>query len=207
MVTPVMRVGSQSRGEATRSDILDVARRAFAEHGYHGTGIADIQAATGLTKGAFYHHYRSKEDLALAIIEQAKSDYDAHLIGPSMAGDSPGKRVAALIDKAVELNLQPAWCNCQMLMTLAAELTAADDRLRQAVQGMHAAMFELLREQLEAAHAAGELNPGIEPAGAAQWIGNTLAGLLLAKKLDTARVEPHAVMDMLKRAILKPAGK
>ncbi|MBN1509021.1 MAG: helix-turn-helix transcriptional regulator, partial [Sedimentisphaerales bacterium] len=47
----------QSRGQTTKADILQVARQLFSEHGYHKTGIADIQEATGLTKGAFYHHF------------------------------------------------------------------------------------------------------------------------------------------------------
>ena len=55
------------RGEATRRHILDVAALAFAENGYRGISLNDIVRETGLTKGAFYFHFPSKEALAIAV--------------------------------------------------------------------------------------------------------------------------------------------
>ena len=58
-----MATGSgQQRGRATRADIVNVARRLFSEHGYHQTGISDIQAATGLTKGCLLYTSPSPRD-------------------------------------------------------------------------------------------------------------------------------------------------
>lgn len=61
----------QSRAATTRQRILDVAVDLFVENGYTETGLKDITRATNLTTGAFYYHFRSKEELADAIIEQA----------------------------------------------------------------------------------------------------------------------------------------
>ena len=50
--------------EETVRKILDVAERLFAERGYERTTMADIVAGLeGLTKGAVYHHFRSKEEI------------------------------------------------------------------------------------------------------------------------------------------------
>lgn len=46
-----------------RAELLDVAQRLFLSRGYERTTINDVITATGLSKGAFYHHYKSKEDL------------------------------------------------------------------------------------------------------------------------------------------------
>lgn len=203
-------VKSQSgrqRGQATRKDIIGVARRLFSEHGYHNTGIADIQQATGLTKGAFYHHFRSKEELALAILDVAQADYAKHLIGPAMARSSPGDRLEALLDGAVELNSRPEWCNCQMMVTLCAELTASNGRLREAVQEMQLGLFEVWRSQIAEARDAGQLDESIDPETAAQWVMSTMAGLLLARKLGTARVAPEAIIQMMKHALLSKPGE
>jgi TetR/AcrR family transcriptional regulator, transcriptional repressor for nem operon len=49
-----------------RARILDAAMRVLRTSGYEGSSVDDICAAAGVTKGAFFHHFRSKEDLALA---------------------------------------------------------------------------------------------------------------------------------------------
>ena len=58
---------TQQRGEVTRSHILDVAGELFAERGYDATSVADICARAGVTKGAFYHHFESKQAVFLEL--------------------------------------------------------------------------------------------------------------------------------------------
>lgn len=59
----------------TRTSIMDAAQEQILEKGYGGTSIDAILAQTGVTKGSFFHHFPSKEDLAFAIIERyADSD-------------------------------------------------------------------------------------------------------------------------------------
>jgi AcrR family transcriptional regulator len=53
-----------------REELVDCAQRLFLGRGYEKTTINDVIAATGLSKGAFYHHFRSKEDLLQAIAER-----------------------------------------------------------------------------------------------------------------------------------------
>lgn len=60
----------RQRTEATRLALLDSARRIFARDGFEASRIEDIAAATGHTRGAFYAHFSSKEDLFFALLEQ-----------------------------------------------------------------------------------------------------------------------------------------
>ena len=60
----------QQRTEATRRALLDAARRIFARDGFEASRIEDIAGATGHTRGAFYAHFSSKEDLFFALFEQ-----------------------------------------------------------------------------------------------------------------------------------------
>ncbi len=53
-----------------REELIDCAQRLFLSRGYEKTTINDVIAATDLSKGAFYHHFRSKEDLLEAITER-----------------------------------------------------------------------------------------------------------------------------------------
>src|ERR1700746_636187 len=49
-----------------RTRLLDAAMQALRGQGYSATSVDDICRAAGLTKGAFFHHFKSKEDLAVA---------------------------------------------------------------------------------------------------------------------------------------------
>jgi AcrR family transcriptional regulator len=63
----------QARAEAMRQAIIDAAVDLFNEVGYGETGLTDIINRAGVTKGAFYYHFPTKESVAAAIIEQAEA--------------------------------------------------------------------------------------------------------------------------------------
>ncbi|MBC7679034.1 MAG: TetR/AcrR family transcriptional regulator [Pseudorhodobacter sp.] len=54
---------------ARRAQILAAARRAFARHGYEGATVKVLEAETGLSRGAIFHHFRDKDALFLALAE------------------------------------------------------------------------------------------------------------------------------------------
>jgi AcrR family transcriptional regulator len=54
---------------ARRAEILGGARRAFARHGYEGATVKVLEAETGLSRGAIFHHFRDKDALFLALAE------------------------------------------------------------------------------------------------------------------------------------------
>jgi AcrR family transcriptional regulator len=54
---------TQEHLDARRKEILDGARRAFAEHGYEGATVARLEEATGLSRGAIFHYFENKNDL------------------------------------------------------------------------------------------------------------------------------------------------
>jgi AcrR family transcriptional regulator len=60
---------SEVQRAARRGAILDAARRAFARHGYEGATVKVLEAETGLSRGAIFHHFRDKEALFLALAE------------------------------------------------------------------------------------------------------------------------------------------
>ncbi|WP_424217459.1 ScbR family autoregulator-binding transcription factor (plasmid) [Streptomyces sp. BI20] len=63
----------QERAELTRQAILDGAARAFDRDGFIGTSLSSVAANAGVTKGALYFHFASKEELAHALmVEQFK---------------------------------------------------------------------------------------------------------------------------------------
>lgn len=57
-----------------RAELIDCAQTLFLSRGYERTTINDVISATGLSKGAFYHHFRAKEDLLEAIAGRAAQE-------------------------------------------------------------------------------------------------------------------------------------
>ncbi len=55
----------QLQSEQTRQQMMRAASRLFARHGFHGASRADLVAEAGLTRGAFYLHFKSKKALFL----------------------------------------------------------------------------------------------------------------------------------------------
>lgn len=60
----------QQRTESTKGKLLKSARRIFARDGFEASRIDDIARAAGYTRGAFYAHFQTKEDLFFALLEQ-----------------------------------------------------------------------------------------------------------------------------------------
>ena len=60
---------SQDQLDARRQEILAAARACFARHGYEGATVRRLEEATGLSRGAIFHHFRDKDSLFLAVAE------------------------------------------------------------------------------------------------------------------------------------------
>ena len=57
-------------GTATRARILDAAQALVLEQGFGGTSVDAVIESAGTTKGGFFHHFRSKQELARALVER-----------------------------------------------------------------------------------------------------------------------------------------
>ena len=93
----------------TRADILGHAARLFRLRGYEGTNIDDVMLAAGLTRGAFYAHFKSKEDLFFEIVSGGLS-----LLTRLRASGEPQAVLTAYLDKA-ELAATVRSCNLAAL--------------------------------------------------------------------------------------------
>ena len=76
--------GMASKGESTRERILDSAQAMILDHGYAGVSVDQLISSLGLTKGAFFHHFRSKRELARTLI-QRYSDEGVQLFRDNLA--------------------------------------------------------------------------------------------------------------------------
>jgi AcrR family transcriptional regulator len=130
-----------------RDAILDAAFRLFVERGYDGTSVARILAEVPYSKGAFYHHFASKEAVLDAVVQQfftatittqPDPTASAHDIAHSLVSDY----LAGL--KAIAGFASPN--------AYYAFLTAVAPRARDALRAAHAGATELLADTLRREH-------------------------------------------------------
>ncbi|HKJ62011.1 MAG TPA: TetR/AcrR family transcriptional regulator [Hyphomicrobiales bacterium] len=89
-----MRV-SRNQAAENRETVINVASRLFRERGFDGIGIKDLMAAAGLTQGAFYKQFASKEDLAVQASRRALES--ASLRWSAATSENPEDPLGAII--------------------------------------------------------------------------------------------------------------
>lgn len=88
----------------TQERLLQVARVAFARHGYDATTNRQIASAAGITPGAIYHYYPSKAHLFLAVYEQVQAVVFGEFEKAAACHQTLIARFSAVLDRAVSLN-------------------------------------------------------------------------------------------------------
>src|SRR5258708_37219918 len=85
-----MHVGKATQAERsarTRSALLESAARGFSRYGYANLILERVASEAGYTRGALYHQFKDKEDLALAVIDWVDQDWRRE-VGPLVARES-----------------------------------------------------------------------------------------------------------------------
>ena len=100
----------------------------FSIHGCRSTSIVDIITASGITKGGFYHYFKSKEDLCAALIAHLREDYQ-NLLDSIMPDIDPVDALRQLLGKIAELNASGEWVNCRLVLRLTGEAHQYKPRL------------------------------------------------------------------------------
>ncbi len=170
------------RARETRSRVIDAATRLFARRGFHRTTTADIAAAIGMTQGAVFHHFPTKEALRDAVIDRLARGLERYR--ECLADGASSAAVRRLVGVMVEqFRRQPDGTIC--LAALATEYAGSGDpvlaRIREAYEGFVGAFEAAL------AHHPRVRNPraaAIAFVGAVQ--GGAIQGLLREGEVDIA---------------------
>ena len=129
--------------KSTRQELISSAQELMLARGYSATGIMDICKHAGVSKGAFYHSFDSKEHLAVV----ALNDYYRVGISALMAIDvshaEPADRLIAFVDAVAE-QAAILWERGCLIGGLATEMSTVSETLQQQVSAVFAEMAGLL---------------------------------------------------------------
>ena len=87
---------------SSRDKILDVAESLFARRGFEGVGMREVAEAAGLGKSSLFHHFRSKAQLYLAVLERLLAQLDERLRAALAAPGTPAERLDRWLDALVD---------------------------------------------------------------------------------------------------------
>ena len=170
---------AQQRGEETRGRILDAAGRRFAIAGYDAASVDDICAEAGVSKGAFYHHFPTKQAIFLALMQGWLEMVDMGM--EAVRKDTVPETMITMT------NLLPgvfAAAEDRLPMFLEFWLQASrDETVWKAIIAPYRHYQEHFSKLVQAGMDEGSLKP-VEPQVAAQVIVSLAVGLVLQGVLD-----------------------
>lgn len=167
--------------EATHDRIVDAAARAIRRSGYHGTGVADIMKAAGLTHGGFYAHFPSREAMLAEAADRAGAEGVA-MMERVAASSPPGQALAAMMQAYLSKE------HIDAIETGCATAALASEMPRQATEVRRAAT----RRIKEMVDLVSRYSPDWGQTGAHERalvaIATMVGTLVLARAVDDARL-------------------
>ena len=182
------------RTEATKRKLLAASKRVFAQDGFEAARLEDIAAGAGYTRGAFYAHFKSKEDIFFALLEEWVRERIDSLTAALRQQEGPLEKLVALRKHYAEI----ASDRRLVLISLEFKLFAlrhpeAHARLRNRHRRIRASFGELLSDLLRP---LGQTLP-IENPAASTCLGAVAQGLLLEHLVDPKTLSESDVRHVL----------
>ena len=176
---------SKRNPDKTRRRILDAAFAQMYKQGYQAMRIDTILADTGLTKGAFYHHFPSKKALGEAVIDEVLAGMIEQMwvrsledyVDPVVGIKAVLQRIPAMMGQ------QFAELGCP-LNNLAQEMSPVDEVFRSKLNRIFHVWIESVSDALKRGQANGCILPGIDTHGAAIFIVAAYEGAVSMTKSE-----------------------
>jgi len=174
--------------ERTRERLLQAASREIYRSGYQSASLDTILAVAGVTKGALYYHFKSKETLGYAVVEEIIApDLRAKWLRPLQRGDNPIDILIGIV-QSESVRPEDVRGGCP-LNNLAQEMSPLHEGFRKRLATVFHAWRGGVAAALRRGQAQGQVRRDVEPAEIASFLIATLEGYVsLAKNAQDAKV-------------------
>ncbi len=190
--------GKEDRTAQRRAQILAAAAQVFAQRGFHGARMDDIVRQSGLSKGAVYWYFRSKEEIILSILERLMrrelEGLKAHLEGQGPVRE----RLLAFTDQSLGEIVA-----MRELLPITLEFFASaprDAKVSRALQSYYGDYQDLIARLIAQGIEGGEF-VAVDPTEAAQAGIGLVEGLLLLWILGVISLPPASFRALVRRSM------
>jgi len=173
-------------GKSTREAVLEAATRLMHVRGYQNTSLDDVLRESGVGKGNFYHHFRSKEDLGYAILDQIIALFLEKTLEPCFSGaDVPRlAQIRCFLDRVLDAQRQRKCVGGCAMGNLASELSDVHEGFRARLASVFTAWRVRLTVALREAQERGEVVAACEPESIGHFLVAGLEGAILLSKVS-----------------------
>lgn len=188
-----------------KQTIILEALRLFSLKGYLSTSVQDIIGAAGASKGGFYNHFKSKEELFHAVLDEARKIWRENNLAGLEAIPTPVEKVKKLLTNFKDIYLRDTRClpgGC-IFVTLSVELDDQMPDLAHEVNKGFEGLKSMINGLLERGRESGELKAATDTQAVTEMIFAGLLGATViygvdksAEKLDRTI---NAMLDYLSR--------
>ena len=185
---PRRRAARLRNPERTRECLLQAAFREIYRSGFQSAGLDTILAATNVTKGALYYHFKNKEALGYAIVEEiiAKMTRDKWLL-PLQQDKNPIDTLIHIVQRT-SVRREDVEGGCP-LVNLAQEMSPLDEQFRKRLERIFRAWQEGIAASLRSGQSQGTVRHDLVPEETAGFLIAMYEGYtLLAKNAQDPRV-------------------
>jgi TetR/AcrR family transcriptional regulator, transcriptional repressor for nem operon len=188
-------------GRSTRAAVITAAMRLIHVHGYNAMALDDVLRESGVGKGNFYYHFKSKEDLGHAILDQIVDGFLERTLAPCFADPdgAPFGQIRCFLDRVLEAQRERNCVGGCVIGNLASELSDVHEGFRTRLATLFTAWQARLAAALESARRRGELVPGSDPETMARFVVASLEGAILLAKVSKDIRMMEQCMGELKR--------
>lgn len=172
----------------TRERLLQSAFQEVYRSGFQGAGLDTILTASGVTKGALYHHFGSKEELGHAIVEEVVAEMPRDKWLRPLQPDKDPIDVLIEIVRATSVRPKDVEGGCP-LANLAQEMSPLDEQFRRRLEKVFTDWQEGVAAALRRGQSQGSVRRDLEPEDTAGFLIAMYEGYaLLAKNAQDAKV-------------------
>lgn len=202
------RLAPGKHPDVTRDTILDAAFQEIYRHGFQAASLNNILARTGLTKGALYHHFPTKDALGFAVIDEVvREGLDAMVFAPLRESDTP---FAALLEivrhKAERADSENVMLGCP-LNNLMQEMSPLDPVFKKRLNAVLKSWQEAVTDALLRGQKQGEVRRNVDCRAAALFIVSAWEGCVgVAKNIQSVK-DFRMCMQQLEGYVLGLAAK
>jgi TetR/AcrR family transcriptional repressor of nem operon len=171
------------KGEKTREHILRSSRKILIKQGFHNTSVSEIVSATGVKKGNLYYHFASKEDLGLAVLEDAKEDF-FYFLNKSLSGTDPVAKILNSCQAILNEQKKNNFVGGCLFGNTALEMTDSNPKFASVIQEVFDRWTSTLETLLGEALAAGNLNSRLSAKLMAKTVIATVEGAIMMSRVS-----------------------
>lgn len=187
----------------TRERIIRAAMDLFRKRGFHNTSLVQILERANITKGGFYFHFKSKEELGFAVLEFVRDFWNKNVI--DVVADEPdaASRIRRMVELMTQMDRGEIFHGCALLAVLIAETMETNSEFSESIRNIISEWQKSIVDILVQGKAEGVFRSDTDPNALALTLIGCCYGTTMIGHLDSKHANFDLLLHDLERWVLE----